>query len=318
MSIKKFKENLPYLEDNEYYIKAHLYLGVAYFAKNNKKKTREELELVLSLDPEYKISEKEFSPKIVAEFFQIKNKKNKLSKNLLKINTDPSLSLIFLNGKKIERNIYLIEGKYFLSVVANGYNRWYKVIDITTDSLVLDIKLNKDTEKESNYLKVVSDPQNVSLDTIDFLVKEAKKAHSDILFLGTLKEEERENYILEGQLFDSVSHDFSKIFKSNFSKNNNNLLNLGKFLANCIEENGKFNDLCEQKELKEEFITPKNIDTSYKGELLISHKPFYKNKWVWLTAGIIFAGVTSYFLIESLNNEKVQLPEYGVITIKFP
>lgn len=216
-AIKIYKDNIFVLENNYQLIRAYLYLGLNYIAKNKQKDADNAFFNIFYYDPTYKLTTALVPPVVLKRFNNLKRKKWTKKGADVQLFSKQKNIRIYIDGrlvgtlnKKLKISD-LYQGNHILAARKDGFLEYYVPFKIKNKSQEFTINLLKITAE--NIYKVY-EKQELHLGIPNFLLNFAvhENVKADLLFLADLTLVNKK-YFLSGQFFEMETRKFSKSYK---------------------------------------------------------------------------------------------------------
>ncbi|MCB0271844.1 MAG: PEGA domain-containing protein [Bdellovibrionales bacterium] len=322
--------NLAHLRSNRDLLKAHLYLAMAYLAMFKEKNTRiyyqeqaqKELEKVVYLDAELKLSDRNYSPEVIKEFESVKQKVLQRSRVTLKVQSNIKHGQVYINGKlegQTPLTLTVIPGTYFVLVEPKQTpaKPWTSLVDIKrpVEELLAQVQPLVDVTKEQNLFRIREGADQASQDVI-FLQNRAKSLNADYVFLGKL--ERLDGFRLLGQLFDARTGEFSQVafiqMGYDLADIQGSSYDLAQALLSQIRTDGYLVHSKAGQAAQGQFSSIGNKDQDLKPTQEPQKAKIALHKKWWFWAGIVAVGAAGYYAISSMQgsqNGDIQINNAG-------
>jgi hypothetical protein len=314
-SVRGYREGIVALRENRFLLLSHLYLGMALIIIGRETEGRKYIREMIVLDPtrkEQKLSQREFSPKIIGIHRSLTEEILRGPSGRLQIETKPAGAMVVMDGvvqKSGQEEVKDVPvGEHFMVVEMKGYRQFSRRILIGPGLNKININL-----EEWKPLAPYSANRRRDLVYLDILSHLSAQLGAQILVLANMTTMSNSEATLTAQLFDGRSKEFSKIERVDvpMGKIKKGSETLAKQLLGNLATGGLV-----LAEVTAPVVSLENEKVPYVETPTRAHKKtksVFERWWFWTAVGVVLAGgAGAAFLLARKN------PNFNVLNVQNP
>jgi hypothetical protein len=311
-----FLKHLKYLRTNQPLLEAHLYLGMTYLALSKEKNDDEalledaknEFRKVVYLDSDHRLTDRSYSPEVIALFERVKQATLAQPRVTLQIQANVKRANVFINGQfegKTPWSGQVLPGTYFVLVEdrVQSDQPWTKLVTLsrTIEQIRAGLSPVNNLVTYQQMFRIREGNAQQSSD-VQALAQMAQASQSRYVFLGNV--EQVDGYRLLGQLWDAQTQEFSQVAFIQMGPDFQEVTTAGYDLAQALVTQIAPNGYLVTSSYNRSAPTAETIANQRQknpASLQAQSRPSLLKKW-WFWAGLAVVGGGAYYLISQQSD----------------